>query len=470
MNVTFRPKRVFVLDTNVLLHDSSSLFAFKGVTVVIPFVVLEELDTFKKNNTEIGRNARAVIRTLDEFRSVGSLGEGVEINHNTGSRIKVIQTPAKITNPSLCSTIRDNAIIQTVQNLHNEGFKVTLVTKDINARVKSDSLNLDSEDYMAGVVEEETFYKGWTRVSIPALDLKAATGQKVSELVVGKQLDLNPNEFIILQSENNTENNKIFRFLGGKNFKQVHSPMLKWNFAAKNIEQLMALDLLMDDDIKLVSLMGPAGTGKTFLALLAGMQKVINEREYRKLLVTRPVVALGSDIGYLPGDMQEKLHNWMKPIHDNLEYIFSEKKKTSANDGETDMGSRAKDRRHQRRHPSSSSSDDSREVELLQNRGILSIEAITYMRGRSIPNQFIFIDEVQNLTPHEVKTIVSRAGEGSKVILAGDPHQIDSPYLDFISNGLTITAEKFKEQPIAGTVYLEKSERSKLAEIAAHIL
>jgi PhoH-like ATPase len=467
MTTTFRPKRVFVLDTNVLLHDSASIFAFKGVTVVIPFVVLEELDTFKKNNTEIGRNARAVIRMLDEFRSQGSLSEGVEINHNTGSRIKVIPTPEKLTSPSLCSAIRDNAIIQTAQNLNNEGFKVTLVTKDINARVKSDSLNLDSEDYMAGVVEEETFYKGWIRVSIPAVTLKAATSQKLVEIVQEKQLELNPNEFIILQSENNSENNKIFRFLGGTNFKQIHSPKLKWNFAAKNIEQLMALDLLLDDSISLVSLLGPAGTGKTFLALLAGLQKVINERVYRKLLVTRPVVALGGDIGYLPGDMQEKLHNWMKPIHDNLEFIFSENKNSSESK-EDNLGSRAKERRYQRRHPSSS--DDSKEVELLQNRGILSIEAITYMRGRSIPNQFIFIDEVQNLTPHEVKTIVSRAGEGSKVVLAGDPHQIDSPYLDFISNGLTITAEKFKEQPIAGTVYLEKSERSRLAEIAARIL
>lgn len=472
-SASIRTKRIFVLDTNVLLHDCTSLFAFKGVVVVIPFVVLEELDTFKKDNGELGRNARAVIRTLDELREQGSLNEGVELNHGTKSILRVTLPANPFEQPILVnSTARDNAILKTVQNLTKKGYEVTLVTKDINARVKADSLKLDAEDYTAGAIVEETFYKGWTRIPVPSMTLKTLSPQKVFDFLRGEEAaHLNPNEFVIVESENNPDHNRIFRFLGGKVFKEVLTPQLRWSFTSKNIQQRMALDVLLDDDIKLVSLIGPAGTGKTFLALLAGLQKVVSEKIYRRLLVTRPIVALGADIGYLPGDVQEKLHNWMKPIHDNLDYIFT--KKINRGEPEEDeeyqfLGSRAKDRRHQRRHPIQE--QQGREIELLQQKNILNMEAITYMRGRSIPDQFIFIDEVQNLTPHEVKTIVSRAGEGSKVILAGDPHQIDSPYLDFTSNGLTITAEKLKSQPIAATVYLDKSERSRLADIAARIL
>jgi PhoH-like ATPase len=236
----------------------------------------------------------------------------------------------------------------------------------------------------------------------------------------------------------------------------------------------------MDDDVKLVTLLGPAGTGKTFLTLLVGLYKVAYERMYRKFLVTRPVIALGADIGYLPGDIQEKLHYWMQPIHDNLEFIFSQMLRGS--EEHFNLGSRRdRERKNEREqeqgkksykkaHNQENGQGESHTVERLQQKGILSLEAITYMRGRSIPFQFVFIDEVQNLTPHEVKTIVSRAGEGTKVILAGDPYQIDSPYLDFTSNGLTVTADKFKDQSISGTVFLETSERSELAKLAAEIL
>jgi len=244
----------------------------------------------------------------------------------------------------------------------------------------------------------------------------------------------------------------------------------------------MSLDLLLDDSIKLMTLLGPAGTGKTFLTLLAGLYKTVQDHTYRKLLVTRPVIALGADIGYLPGDVQDKLHYWMQPVHDNLEFIGSQllrgtEQMLGMGKKERRSGKKQQERQqeHEREHGHGprhqpSQYEDTKLVDRLQRQGVLSLEAITYMRGRSIPYQFVFIDEVQNLTPHEVKTIVSRAGEGTKVVLAGDPYQIDSPYLDFSSNGLTVTTEKFKDYSLFGSVFLEISERSELAKLAAEVL
>lgn len=457
-----RLKRIFVLDTNVLLHDSNSLFAFKGVVVGIPFIVLEELDTFKKERNELGMNARRVIRILDKLRNQRNLIEGVELNHKTGSLLKVIPSPAE-QEDILCTDIPDNLILQTVLDLIHQGYQATLVTKDINLRVKADTLKIEAEDYTKGTITLEEYYKGWFRIELSSGDMKKANEKNLPELV-GKRT-LYANEYVILQSQGNEWNYRLFRHLGGKNFKEVFTPKIWEGFEARNIQQLMALDLLMDDSVQLISLIGPAGTGKTFLVLLAGLYKVIKEHYYRKFLITRPIVALGADIGYLPGDVQEKLVHWMQPINDNLEIIFSQLE-------EHHIGETAKDKRKDKRHPKEHSKSQGmiQEIDRLKQKGILSLEAITYMRGRSIPNQFVFIDEVQNLTPHEVKTIVSRAGEGTKVIIAGDPYQIDSPYLDFTSNGLTVTAEKFKEISIAGTVFLETSERSELASLAAKLL
>lgn len=457
----------YVLDTNVLLHDSLSIFAFKSSVVIIPFAVLEELDRFKSERGELGRNAREAIRSIDELRERGKLSEGVPLNRTTeGSILKVMPYAPGEKMAPLCADTTDNTIIQIVHSLEIKGYDVTFVSKDINARVKADAMGLNVEDYTKGAVEEDTIYRGWSRVALSAGDLRKVGPSRLSDLV--KVNELITNQFIILESENNPENNRLFRFLGGTEFKEVFVPHVGWDFYPKNLEQLMALDLLMDDSVKLVSLLGPAGTGKTFLTLLAGLEKVATEKIYKKFLVTRPIVALGADIGYLPGDVEEKLHNWMMPIRDNIEFIFSKKMQNSQSDFHRD-----KRRRHHKgprkrfeEHPEMPISD----VDMLVHRGILSMEAITYMRGRSIPYQFIFIDEVQNLTPHEIKTVITRAGEGSKVILAGDPNQIDSPYLDFTTNGLTVSSEKFKGQRIFGSVFLEKSERSELAELAAHLL
>ncbi|MFA6527121.1 MAG: PhoH family protein [Candidatus Babeliales bacterium] len=469
----FRPERIFVLDTNVLIHDAHAISSFKNVVVGIPFIVLEELDTLKREVGERGRNAREAVRVLDDLRSKGSLSEGVKLNHGPdGALVKILPSPRTIDFSSVSSDvhdIKDNSIIQTVKNLVKDGANVTLVSKDINARVKADALGLPAEDYTKGTVSYEHFYQGWMRIAIPALDLKTMTPKKL-ESVIGDQ-QLWPNQFIILESDNNPHNNRLFRFYGNKNFQEVADISIMNSFGAKNIQQLMALDLLMDDSIQIMTLLGPAGTGKTFLTLLAGLYKVAYERIYRKLLVTRPIIALGADIGYLPGDIQEKLHYWMQPIHDNLEFIFSQLSRS--NEEEFNLSKRKeKENKFGKKHfnQQQEKPGEMHSVERLQQKGIISLEAITYMRGRSIPYQFVFIDEVQNLTPHEVKTIVSRAGEGTKVILAGDPYQIDSPYLDFSSNGLTTATEKFKGHSIFGTVFLETSERSELAKLAAEIL
>ncbi len=468
---SIRTNRIFILDTNVLLHDARSIFSFHGVVIGIPFIVLEELDNFKSDNNERGRNSRAIIRSLDQLRSLGSLSTGVELGNGTRSLLKVYPTPTNSDNSVECHTLADNVILQTVKNLVQEGNIVTFVTKDINARVKADALSLDAEDYIKGKVSDDHFYRGWVRIPIEAQTLKSATTKKALQLAEHEELFVN--QFIVLESKNNPENFRLFRFLGGSQCKEVANITLMDTFSARNLEQMMAIDLLMDNSIQLVSLPGSAGTGKTFLTLLVGLYKVLRERTYRKLLVTRPVIALGADIGFLPGDVEDKLHYWMQPIQDNLEFIASQMNHATAEHmGLTKKGDKhsAKKHDHERNDPTRRIQRDMTHfVQQLQQQGALSLEAITYMRGRSIPNQFVFIDEVQNLTPHEVKTIISRAGQGTKVILAGDPYQIDSPYLDFSSNGLIIATEKFKNNRIFGTAFLQKSERSELAQLATEV-
>ncbi len=472
-----RANRVFVLDTNVLIHDPNAIFAFHGVVVCIPFMVLEELDTLKREAGEKGHNARQSIRLFDEMRRKGHLGEGVALDHDTeGAVLRILKNPEQIEFTLLqrdIHEIKDNAIIQTAVNLGKEGNKVTLVSKDINVRIKADTIGLDAEDYTKGSVNYEKLYKGWVRAAVPANDLRLMTLKNVYAAAGNQQLA--PNEFVILESQSNEQNYRLYRHMGNKAFKEVTPITLMSAFSAKNVQQLMALELLLDDNVKLLTLLGPAGTGKTFLTLLVGLYKTAYEHAYRKLMVTRPVIALGADIGFLPGDVQEKLHYWMQPVHDNLEFIAS--KMLRGTEQMLGMGGNEKKKKktaveHQQQHHDRErqTHHENKFVEQLQRQGFLSLEAITYMRGRSIPYQFVFIDEVQNLSPHEVKTIVSRAGEGTKVILAGDPYQIDSPYLDFSSNGLTVTTEKFKEQSIFGSVFLEISERSELAKLAAEIL
>lgn len=456
-------EKIYVLDTNVLVHDPEALLSFDKSVVGIPIMVLEELDRFKGESSQRGFNSREVIRHLDILRGRGSLGEGVPLDN--GGTLQVLFVPLKEEDCvwSLPQDILDNQILYTAYCKKKQGYDVRFVSKDINARVKSDAIGIPATDYIKDTVTQQELYRGWMALQVPSVQLKKELPDDL--LALSKDYELVVNQFILLESKNNPFNYALFRYLGQGKFKPVHTPPLKWPLEPRNPQQLMALDLLFDPAIQLITMIGPAGTGKTFLALLAALHQVLIEHDFEKILVTRPVIPLGPDIGYLPGDIHEKLHSWMQPIYDNMDFIAHSVNVASQMAMYRDEGAyKGKAKKKHIKEKGIPSLDD------LVKEGKLSLEAITYMRGRSIPYQFILIDEVQNLTPHEVKTLISRVGEGSKIILAGDPYQIDSPYLDFSSNGLVVASTKFKGQPLFGTVFLESSERSELSKLAGELL
>lgn len=464
--------RMYVLDTNVLVHDPESIFNFKGAEVGIPIAVLEELDSFKRESTDRGHNAREIIRHLDALRRDGSLQEGVSLP--SGGRLKVLFPPEKKPDFPLAFSLNlvDNIILQTVLSLKDRGFDVQFISKDLNARVKADALGVEAQDYLKGHVSPDLFFTGWREIQVPSVSLKQEFPSELKDLAESGELITN--EFVWVASRSNPYNYKLFRYLPNKKFKSVASPDIRWPLEARNPQQLMALDLLFDPEIQLACLVGPAGTGKTFLALLAGLYQVLVDHLFEKMLISRPVIPLGPDIGYLPGTIEEKLHSWMQPVYDNMDFIthaINAEKGADVQMYEYEeplytgkRGVRKKKQKKGGRHDKKVESLDE-----LVKEGKISLEAITYMRGRSIPFQFILIDEVQNLTPHEVKTLISRVGEGSKIILAGDPYQIDSPYLDFSSNGLVVASNKFKGQHLFGTVFLESSERSALSKMVSEV-
>ncbi len=431
-------EKIFVLDTNVLLHSAKSLNAFGENRVVITLDVIEELDRFKKETSSRGRNARSVIRTLDSLRKKGSLSKGVKMENN-GSLQIVLRTAPFAKTATLDPNITDNRILMAAHVLQHSGKKVIFVSKDINARIKADILGVHAVDFEKQSVDFDKLYTGWR--NLPTNPKKFAALIKKQEMT-SEGMNLCPNEFVEFVNTGDGEkvlfkhDHKLGRLF------HLHEDKTKWwNISARSMEQRMAMDLLANPDVRLVTLMGQAGTGKTLLALAAGLQQVINEKKYLKMLVSRPIMPLGKDIGYLPGSKEEKIEHWMDPIYDNLEFILSYK-----------------------------SAEAKVQIYQLLNEDRIVLEALTYMRGRSIPNQFIIVDEAQNLTPHEIKTIVSRAGHGTKMILTGDPYQIDNPYLDASSNGLSYAVERLKGHPLHGHVTLTKSERSDLASIAAELL
>lgn len=460
-------EKIYILDTNVLLHDPRSLFSFAEAHIGIPAIVLEELDKFKTESAERGRNAREVVRYLDGLRLEGSLRDGVKLPNGGTLQVIFLPEPDKEVNVELLvRSIEDNIILLTALRLKERGKDVVFITKDINARVKADVLGIHAEDYLKGRVSEYDLYKGWRALQVPSIQLTKAVPQELQDLADADELEVN--EFVMLQSRGNPYNYKLFRYLGDRQFITVESPHLRWPIEPRNPQQLMTLNLLFDQSIQLICLVGPAGTGKTFLALLAGLHQVLIEDLYQKLLISRPVIPLGPDIGYLPGDIQEKLHSWMQPMYDNMGIIVhaaTSRMHLDEVNEEMSFGKYAKKRYKKRERVS-----DLRSLDDMIHSGKISLEAITYMRGRSIPYQFILIDEVQNLTPHEVKTLITRVGEGSKIILAGDPYQIDSPYLDFSSNGLVVASNAFKGNKLFGTVFLETSERSELSRLAAELM
>jgi len=430
--------KTFVIDTNVFIHRPEAIFSFRDNEIVIPLWVLEELDNLKKERDERGRNARETIRLLDEVSRHGDLREGVRLENGSTLRVELGRYDSPENVPAnLAGSKNDNKILATAYGLQRAGRRVFFVSKDISARLKATALGIKAVDYEKQKVNIQTLYRGFVEQDASHETLKALR----ADGYVASHTRLAPNEFVVLK-ESKSEDTTLARFDGKKGRLElvgdIHSVSA---IKPLNIQQHMALKLLLDDSVSLITLVGKAGTGKTLLALAAGLKKVLIEERFTRVLVARPVIPMGRDIGYLPGAKTEKLSHWMQPVFDNLEYILGADKKLR------DMS-----------------------IDSLISRRLIEIEALTYIRGRSLPNQFIIIDEAQNLSPHEVKTIVSRAGTGTKVVLTGDPYQIDSPYLDSNSNGLTYLVEAFKGQEIFGHVTLERSERSPLAELAAELL
>ncbi len=438
-------KKIFVLDTNVLLHNAESIDSFADNNIVLPMTVIEELDKFKSHSDELGRNARQVIRRLDCLRSKGSLGKGVAME--TGGTLQIIiEGDIIASTPGMDMSVPDNRILAVGFSLAQKGNRVIFVSKDISARLKADAIGLEVMDFEKQTVNIDELFNGYREILVPGETVDAFHKNDVLEIEGREVL---PNEFVILVDEANEKHTGMGRMVKDHGLVHLDSRFdTAWNIRSRNKEQRMALELLMDQTIQVVTLVGQAGTGKTLFALAAGLEITLKLKQYDKLLVSRPVIPMGKDIGYLPGSKDEKLTLWMQPIFDNLTYLVGGESK-----GKEDNGASSRQK-----------------IEKLLKDNMVELEALSYIRGRSIPHQYVIVDEAQNLTPHEVKTIVSRAGEGTKIVLTGDPYQIDNPYLDSRSNGLTYAVERLKGQPIHGHVTLRKSERSTLAGIAAELL
>ena len=441
-------KKNFVLDTNILLNDPDSIFHFEENNVIIPIFVLEEVDSFKKDMSELGKNARRVSRTLDELRAKGRLVDGVSINDDEGT-LRVAFAVRELSEEfALLGNTADSRILAVASQVQREDPEVPciFVTKDINLRVRGAALGLQVMDYMADKVHVDELYSGRFERSVDdeLMNQLFSTGEGENPEGTDEEEKMPPNSFAVLHGVSGggsaiarvQPDGRTMRVLKGS------GPSV-WGIRPRNKEQHFAFELLLDDNVRLVTLVGQAGTGKTLLALAAGLQKAAEEQTYQRLLVSRPVFPLGKDIGFLPGDVNEKLRPWMQPVHDNLELL---------------LGISSREKRTGR------SSDELFDMDMVH------IEPLTYIRGRSIPSQFILVDEAQNLTPHEVKTIITRAGDDTKIVLTGDPYQIDNPYVDATNNGLVHVVKRFKGEAIAGHVTLSKGERSELAERAAELL
>ena len=434
---------MFIIDTNVLLHDPSAIYKFDEHEVIIPIVVVEEVDKFKREQSEVGRNARTISRLLDEERQKGCLSKGVPLK-NGGSLKVIVNTDQMALETVFGARTNDDLILgAAVYFARNTDRKCVLVTKDTNLRIKADALGIKAEDYFNDKIDIDDLYNGWTE--------KAVDGEILTTLEKSGQYEIDPNDFyrnqfVKLSDTKNEERTLLARVTpeGNRLVTLSDDSTNVWGIQPRNLEQRLAIELLLDPEIKLVSLIGKAGTGKTLLALAAGLQMVIDDNKYNRLIVARPIYPLGRDLGYLPGDIDEKVRPWMQPIFDNLEYILHCNAEELTKSQIT----------HQ----------------YFIDKGWIVVEPLTYIRGRSIPNQYLLVDEAQNLTPHETKSIITRAGHGTKIVLTGDPHQIDNPFLDASSNGISYLVQRLKNQSLYGHISLIKGERSELAECASNLL
>ncbi len=434
-------RKTFVLDTNVLLHDPSAVKKFEDNDVIIPLVVLEELDALKHRNGEIGKNAREVVRYIDALKTKnkGNFNHGITITEGPKIKIFLDNSIKKYKNFPLPLDRNSNKILLISHLLRTDGQRVVFVSKDFVSRVKAEAMQLETQDYVNLKASYKKIYKGIKTIETEKKDIDLF----YKEGSICAKNEFLPNEYCILKSPERSSAICKFNVMSKNLEPLIEYKKSIWGIYPLNVEQRCVIDLLLRDDIKLVSLVGPAGTGKTLMALACGMKKVFDDNVFSKILVSRPIIPLGKDIGFLPGTKEEKLFHWMQPIYDNLEVLCQY---------------------------SSGEGNEKSAMDWIMESKKIEMEAVTYIRGRTLPNIYMIIDEAQNLTPHEIKTIISRAGKGTKVILTGDPTQIDNPYLDQDSNGLTYTISKFQDQKLYGHVFLDKTERSELAKIAADIM
>jgi len=436
-------KKNYVLDTNVLIHDPLAVFKFEDNDLVIPIYVIEEIDQFKREGTERGRNCRHFARVLDELRerSKGSLSSGVPLGDGMGTLRIAVPTSREDLPVALDHSAQDHAILKTALDVRDRDKtrQTIFVTMDTNLRIRADALGMAAETYENANARIEDLDSGVVEIGV---DKKEVDAFFQNGSMTPKPNGLRPNICVVLKDTESGGHSALGRYDATK---AAIAPLRVpregvMGIRPKNKEQAFALDLLLDDTVRLCTLVGKAGTGKTLLALAAGLRKVVEDGTFTRMLVSRPVMPMGRDLGYLPGDVDEKLNPWMQPIFDNLEFLYSQGKRDSAAFHELIEG------------------------------GLVQVEPLTYIRGRSLPHQYLIVDEAQNLTPHEIKTIITRAGEGTKIVLTGDPHQIDNPYVDSASNGLSVVAERFRNEKISGHITLSKGERSELAELAANLL
>ncbi|CAN5481987.1 PhoH family protein [soil metagenome] len=433
--------RKIVIDTNVILFDALALKKFRDADIHIPISVIEEVDRFKRDLGENGRNARQFSRFIDELRDLGPLAKGVVLESAKSTVFVNVDVNWQAMPRELDPDKADNRILATALALQAQykDAAVELVTKDINLRIRADVYAVFAKDYEPERVEIDEMYQGHREIDVEPGIIEEFYAEKI---ITSNTFALKANQYVVMKDLSNPNHSAIGRFDEKQNgIVPIMVPNESiWGIHPRNVEQTFAMDCLLNDEILFVSLVGKAGTGKTLMALAAGLFKTLDEGRFQRLLVSRPIFPMGRDIGYLPGDVEQKLNPWMQPIFDNVEFLMGADKKAAG-----------------------------RAQELI-NQGMLNIEPLTYIRGRSIPNQYLIVDEAQNLTPHEIKTIVTRAGQGTKVVLTGDAYQIDNPYVDSATSGLTYSVERMKGQRLSAHVSLSKGERSELAELAANIL
>lgn len=430
-------RKTFVIDTSVLLYDKESVSSFPGNDVVIPLIVLDELDRNKEKPGIVGENARHVNRYLDGLRELGRLDKGVKLPDVDQTIQVYTQEPDELLHIDLDTKKGDNRIIAVALSLKSKNKRrpVIVVTKDINLRVKCDALGIQSEDYYKDYINLQESDDQATRTVLVS---PAVVGEVYSQGVVmgeAEGLGLHENEYVVCKSDAGSSS-VLCRNRSG-NLHKLRSAEFKkvGAISPKNKEQHFALDALWDDSVSLVCLTGIAGSGKTFLTLMCALE-ALQSGKYERIVVTRSIQPVGRDLGYLPGDMKEKMAPWMSPLVDNFRHAFK----------------------------------DMSYFEMMVSKGLIEISPLSYIRGRTFSNAFVIVDEAQNATIHELKTIVTRVGENTKIVLMGDTDQVDTPYIDKRSNGLSIVINKMQNSELVAHVHLPKGERSALATLASKTL